>query len=117
MDFYRLRRAVTGLIAAYALALQAVFAAAIPLSSTEGAAASPAFCIGDPAIPADAASNHPCIAICAASAHGLSGAEPAALAFGDWTAEFSGSGYVWRECCGAAPALSGGASPRGPPRA
>jgi hypothetical protein len=115
MDRYCVRRAGIALIAAYALALQTLLAGFISLSPAEAAAASALPCIGDPATPADDVSDHRCVAVCAAMGHGLSGADTAMAVAAVWAAKPASGVTIRHEPLAAVRALSGGASPRGPP--
>jgi hypothetical protein len=74
MDSGRLRRRTIALVAAYAMALQALFAAFAPIDARSGAVA--VLCSHDSGDGSGQPASHdlPCAAICAAMGHGIAGA-------------------------------------------
>ena len=78
MDSGRLRRRTIALVAAYALALQGLFAAFVPVATDAASGAFAVLCshdVGDGSGP-PAQHDLPCAAICAAMGHGITGAVP-----------------------------------------
>ena len=76
MDFGPLRRRAVSLIAAYAVALQALISAFVPVAFAASADPFAVLCShNDTGSPAQ--HDLPCAAICAAMGHGVAGAVPA----------------------------------------
>lgn len=74
----RFLRRTIALVAAYAVALQAIFLAVVPLAPAVPAASFAAFCSHDDADGTGQPANHdlPCAAMCAALGHGVTGPLP-----------------------------------------
>ena len=78
MDSGRSRRRTIALVAAYALALQGLFAAFVPVATDAVSGSFAVLCSHDAGEGSGQPAQHdlPCAAICAAMGHGIAGAVP-----------------------------------------
>lgn len=78
MDSGRLRRRTIALVAAYALALQGLFAAFVPVAADAVSGTFAVLCSHDTADGSGQPAQHdlPCAAVCAAMGQGIAGAVP-----------------------------------------
>lgn len=114
MDFRRLRRATLALVAAYAVALQALFAAFTPAHAL--ATPDAVLCSGNVADGAPARHEAPCAAACAALGQGA-GAPPPPDTSAAIAASVAVIGFVPLRRWVAPVAILGPQAPRGPPLA
>jgi hypothetical protein len=119
MDSGRLRRRAVALVAAYAVALQVLLSAFVPVAPSVLTAASTILCSHDSADGTGQPARHelPCAAMCAAMGHGVAGSLPpgnavAAVSPRAVAAVASASDWVSPQI-----ATSGPQAPRGPPLA
>ena len=119
MNSGRLHRRAVALVAAYAMALQMLLSALVPVAPSVMAAASAILCSHDGADGTGQPGRHelPCAAMCAAMGHGVAGSLPSAIAVvvvSPRAVAAIGSASDW-----VSPqiATSGPQAPRGPPLA
>ena len=118
MDLNPVRRRAVALVAAYAVALQTLLAAFVPMSFAVPADAFAALCSHDANDPGQPAQhNPPCAAMCAAMGQGIAGPLPTAIALSvavpsSMAALIPASGWVPPQI-----AVTNSHAPRGPPLA
>lgn len=114
----RLRRRTIALIAAYAMVLQALFAAFVPPAPFDPAGELALLCSHDADGPGQPAHHDlPCAALCAAMGHGVAGPAPPDVVVGSFTRYASAAIGPVNQWVPPRIALSDIQAPRGPPLA
>ena len=114
----RFRRRAIALVAAYAMALQTLFAAFVPPASADPAGTLALLCSHDDGGPGQPAHHDlPCAALCAAMGHGVAGPAPPDVVVGSFARYASAAIEPVSQWVPPRIALTDIHAPRGPPLA